>query len=76
MRWIEPVALAETSVPSARTFAMYRRRWSKTIVPGLTRPRSTSAPKGMRGSSRFEVRARAAVSAGSTASIRARASLA
>ncbi len=52
---IEPLLSAETSVPSARTFGfLVGARAPCSTVPGGNSPRSTTQPKGMRGSARLE----------------------
>ena len=54
MRWIDPVASAQTSEPSARILARCRPPAPVRIAPGFNRPRSTSVPNGIRGSDFFE----------------------
>jgi hypothetical protein len=51
--WIEPLTWSAISVPSARTLAICPRELT-SISPGRSMPRSTSCPKGTRGSARFD----------------------
>ena len=74
--WIEPRQSAAIRVPSARTLAVQRRLALTSSVPGARKPRSTSQPKGMRGSSRRARMSTTAASAGMVAANRLRAAAA